>query len=82
MADQMARIEGALGRIEQKIDGHMEADRIAFDAQTTINRDLYEKYATQDQFRTRVKGIAKGATSAVGFLAVIVGAWTKMRGVW
>jgi len=80
--EQMARIEHALGRIEQKIDGHLEVDRLASSQQMTINADLYAKYATQDQFRSRVKGVAKGASVMVGLIAGVVGLYAKVKGAW
>jgi len=82
MSDQMTQIAGALGRIEQKIDGHMETAAGQFERQTVINRDLYEKYAVQDQFRSRVKGVSKGASGVTGVVALIIGIWSKSKGLW
>lgn len=82
MADPLIQIAGALGRIEEKMDSHMEAGRIQSAEQVVINRDLYEKYAVQDRFRSRVKGVAKGASIVTGLVAGVVGLWAKAKGLW
>ena len=80
--DQEITLCGTVARIEQKIDGHMETAAVQSAQQTTINRDLYEKYAIQDQFRSRVKGVSKGASMVTGFVALVVGIWSKSKGLW
>jgi hypothetical protein len=73
--EQTTRVLEALGRIEQKIDGHMAADLEKFARHETAINNLFSKANEQDKFRARMRGgmtvmasVVTAAGAAFGFI--------------
>lgn len=73
MSTEFAEILGALGRIEQKIDGHMEEDSRRFHAHGRSIDELFSKANEADKFQARAKGIAKGVSVVVCLIIGVAG---------
>jgi hypothetical protein len=69
MSTEHSEIMQALGRIEQKIDGHDEEDKAIHAKQDRAIDTLFTKTNELNQFRARVRG---GMTAIGGLFAAVL----------
>lgn len=72
MSDQHSEIMQALGRIEQKIDGHVHQDEEVHERQERAVNDLFSKVNTVEKTQARHRGIALGAMGVFSSLLAFI----------
>lgn len=78
--DFKSEVLRSLGRIEQKVDGHIVESAAVHTRHEAAIGTLYSKANEAERFQARTKGVVKGASLVSTVIAGGIGLWLRIKG--